>query len=155
MLLNCGVGENSWESLGLQADQTGPSYRKSVLNIHWKDWSWSWSSNTLTTWWEKPSNWERPWCWEILKTKISEWLRLRWLGWHHRLSGHEFDHALGVSEEQGNLVFCSPLDQIQTGLNEWTTSRQRPYPVTKISSKTKAFSFQCMTKFTTNKKNKK
>ena len=30
--------------------------------------------------------------------------------WHHRLSGHEFDHALGVSEEQGNLVFCSPLD---------------------------------------------
>ena len=30
--------------------------------------------------------------------------------WHHRLRGHEFDHALGVSEEQGNLVFCSPLD---------------------------------------------
>ena len=25
MLLNCGVGENSWESLGLQGDQTGQS----------------------------------------------------------------------------------------------------------------------------------
>jgi len=25
MLLNCGVGEDSWESLGLQGDQTGPS----------------------------------------------------------------------------------------------------------------------------------
>ena len=24
--------------------------RKSVLNIHWKDWCWSWSSNTLATW---------------------------------------------------------------------------------------------------------
>ena len=25
MLLNCGVGENSWESLGLQGDPTSPS----------------------------------------------------------------------------------------------------------------------------------
>ena len=25
MLLNCGVGEESWESLGLQGDQTSPS----------------------------------------------------------------------------------------------------------------------------------
>ena len=24
--------------------------RKSVLNIHWKDWWWSWNSNTLATW---------------------------------------------------------------------------------------------------------
>ena len=31
MLLNCGVGEDSEESLGLQGDW------KSVLNIHWKD----------------------------------------------------------------------------------------------------------------------
>ena len=38
MLLNCGVGEDSWESLGLQGDPTTPSLRKLVLNIHWKDW---------------------------------------------------------------------------------------------------------------------
>ena len=36
MLLNCGVGEDSWESLGLPGDQTSPSWRKKVLNIHWK-----------------------------------------------------------------------------------------------------------------------
>ena len=35
MLLNCGVGEDSRESLGLQGDPT--ILRKSVLNIHWKD----------------------------------------------------------------------------------------------------------------------
>ena len=35
--LNCGVGEDSWESLGLQDDKTSQSQRKSVLNIHWKD----------------------------------------------------------------------------------------------------------------------
>ena len=37
MLLNCGVVEDSSESLGLQGDRTSPSYRKSVLNIHWQD----------------------------------------------------------------------------------------------------------------------
>ena len=47
MLLNCGVGEDSWESLGWQRDPTSPSKRRSVLNIHWKDWSWSWSSNMM------------------------------------------------------------------------------------------------------------
>ena len=50
MLSNCGVGEDSWESLGLQGDQTSQSKRKSTLNILWKDWCWSWSSITLPTW---------------------------------------------------------------------------------------------------------
>ena len=40
--------------------------RKSVLNIHWKDWCWSWNSNTLATWCEEPTHWKRPWCWEGL-----------------------------------------------------------------------------------------
>ena len=31
MLLNCGVGEDSWESLGLQGDPTSPFWRRSVL----------------------------------------------------------------------------------------------------------------------------
>ena len=43
MLLNCGVGEDSWVPLG-QLDLTSPSWRKAVLNIHWNDWCWSWNS---------------------------------------------------------------------------------------------------------------
>ena len=35
---------------GQQGDQTSPSQRKPTLNIHWQDWCWSWSSNTLDTW---------------------------------------------------------------------------------------------------------
>ena len=66
MLLNCGVGEDSWESLRLQGDPTSQSQRKSVLNIHWKDWCWS--SNTLATWCEELTHWKRPWCWEKLKS---------------------------------------------------------------------------------------
>ena len=41
--------------------------KKSVLNIHWKNWCWSWNSNTLATWCEELSPWKRPWCWERLK----------------------------------------------------------------------------------------
>ena len=67
MLLNCGVGEDSWESLGLQGDPTSPSLRKSILNNHWKDWCWSWNSNNLATWCEELTHWKRPWCWERLK----------------------------------------------------------------------------------------
>ena len=56
------------ESLGHQGDQTSHSKRKSTLNIHWKDWCWSWSSNTLATWCEEPTHWKRLWYWEILRT---------------------------------------------------------------------------------------
>ena len=66
-LLNCGVGEDSLESLGLQGDPTSPSWRRSVLNIHWKDWCWRWNSNTLATWCKELTHWERPCCWKRLK----------------------------------------------------------------------------------------
>ena len=41
--------------------------KKSVLNTHWKDWCWSWNSNTLTTWCKELTHLKRPWCWERLK----------------------------------------------------------------------------------------
>ena len=87
MLLNCGVGEDSWESLGLKGDQTCQSQRKSVLNFHWKDWCWSWSSNTLATY---AKNWligkdpdaEKDWRWEEKGMTENEMA-----GWHHQLDG--------------------------------------------------------------------
>ena len=30
------------------------------------------------------------------------------VGWHHRLTGHEFEQAPGVSNGQGSLACCSP-----------------------------------------------
>ena len=35
--------------------------------IHWRDWCWGWSSNSLATWCEELTHWKRPWCWEWLK----------------------------------------------------------------------------------------
>ena len=67
MLLNCGVGEDSWEPLGLQGDPTSPFQRRTVLGVLWKDWCWSWSSSILATWWDELTHLKRPWCWERLK----------------------------------------------------------------------------------------
>ena len=80
MLLNCGVGEDSWESIGLQGDPTSPSLRKSALNIHWKEWCWSWNSNTLATWCEELTHWINPWSWERSKAGREEDDR-GWDGW--------------------------------------------------------------------------
>ena len=66
ILLTCGVGEDSWESLGLQGDPASPSSRISVLGVHRKDWCWSWNSNSLATSCEGLTHWKRPWCWEGL-----------------------------------------------------------------------------------------
>ena len=41
--------------------------KKSVLNVHWKDWSWSWNSASLATWCEELAHWKRPRFWERLK----------------------------------------------------------------------------------------
>ena len=67
MLLNCAVREDFWESLGLQGGPTSPSWRRSVLGVHWKDWCWRWNSNTLATWCEELTHLKRPWCWERLR----------------------------------------------------------------------------------------
>ena len=38
-----------------------------VGKVHWKDWCWSLSSNTLVTWCKEQTHWKRSWCWERLK----------------------------------------------------------------------------------------
>ena len=54
--------------------------KRSVLNIHWKDWCWRWNSNTLATWCEELTHLKRPWCWEWLKAGGEGDLR-GWDGW--------------------------------------------------------------------------
>ena len=59
-------------------------------NLHWKDWCWSWSSNTLATWWEELTHWKNPGAgkdWWQEKQGMTE---DEMVGWHQRLTGHEF-----------------------------------------------------------------
>ena len=85
--------------------------KKSTLNIHWKDWCWSWSSNTLATdakSWLTGKNPDvgKDWGQEKKGTTEDEMV-----GWHHWPNGYEFEQILGASEGQGSLARCSPWDQ--------------------------------------------
>ena len=45
------------------------------------------------------------------------------VGWHHHLDGHEFKQALGIGDEQGSLVCCSPWSHKESDIPEqlnWT-----------------------------------
>ena len=60
------------------------------LNIHWKNWCWSWNANTwppdAKSWliWKYPDA-GKDWRQEEKGTTEAEMV-----GWHHRLNGHEF-----------------------------------------------------------------
>ena len=58
---------------------------------YWKDWCWSWSSNTLATWCEELIHWKRPWSWVRLKARGEVGNRGWVVGWHLQLNGHEFE----------------------------------------------------------------
>ena len=78
MFLNCGVGEDSWESLGLQGDPTSLSKRRSVLGVHWKIWCWSW--NSIGHLMQRADSFEKT----LMLGKIEGrrrrgWQRIRWL----------------------------------------------------------------------------
>ena len=62
MLLNCGVGEDSWEPLGLQGNQENQSW----IFVGRID-AEAETLNTLATWCKQLTHWKRPWCWERLK----------------------------------------------------------------------------------------
>ena len=68
MLLNCGIGDDSWESLGLQGDPSSPFYSLKEISPEYslEGLILKLKLNTLATWCEL-THLNRPWCWERLK----------------------------------------------------------------------------------------
>ena len=105
-VLNCGVGEDSWESLELQGDPTSPFWRRSVwmfigrtdaeaeTPILWPPHVKSWLIG-------KDSGAGRDWGQEEKGMTEDEMA-----GWHHWLNGHEFEWTPGVGDRQGGLECC-------------------------------------------------
>ena len=93
----CNLRKSSQSNEDPAQPQTNKYSCSRTLNIHWKDWCWSWNSNTLATWCEELTHWKRPWCWEWLKAKGEGVAEDEMVRWHHQLNGHEFEQTLGDS----------------------------------------------------------
>ena len=56
--------------------------------------------------------------------------RMRWVGWVHRLNGHEFGWTLGVGDGQGGLACCGSWGHKELDVSEWlswTIKKKNPW----------------------------
>ena len=131
MLLNCGVGEDSWEFLGHQGDPNGPSKG---------DQSWVFIGRTdveaetpiilppaAKSWLiGKDPDAGKDWGKEEKGTTEDEMV-----GWRHWLNGREFGWTPGVGDGQRGLVCCSSWGLKESDTIEWlnwTELRLFKYP---------------------------
>ena len=133
MLLNCGFGEGSWKSLGLQGDPTVPSKG---------DQSWVFIGGTdveaeIPVLWPPDSKrwliWKDPdarkeWRWEEKGTTENEMV-----GWHYRLEGLEFEQLrLLVMDREAWRAAVPEITKSQKRLSDWTEQKElegdRTYP---------------------------
>ena len=117
-LLNCGAGDNSWESFYFIF------FLRVILNTKWSSQSilkkinpddsleglmLTQVSNMLVTWCKERTPWKRPWFWERLKPK---WGRGK--GWNGLRASptqwHEFEQTMGDSGGQRSLACCNSWD---------------------------------------------
>ena len=141
MLLNCGVEEDSWESLGLQE----------IKPVHPKgNQSWIFIGRTA-------AEAETPILWP---PDVKSWLIWKgpdagkdWgqeekvmtedemVGWHHWLNGYEFEQAPAVGDGQGRLARCGSGDCKGVG-HDWTAACEASLSITNSQSLIKFMSFE-------------
>ena len=127
MLLNCGVGEDSCESLDCKEIQ--PVLPKGDLSWVFIG-SFSFTDVEAVTpilWPPDAKSWligkdpdaGKDWGQEEKGMTEDEMV-----GWHHQLDGHGFGWTPGVGDGQGGLVCCGFMEsQSQTRLSNWTEPR--------------------------------
>ena len=118
MFLNCGVGEDSWESLDCKEIQpVHPKGNQSWIFIGRDDAE----AETPILWLSDVKNWltgkdpdaGKDWRWEKGMTEDEM------VGWHHWLDGHEFEWTPGVGDGQGSLVCCDSWGHKESETTEW------------------------------------
>ena len=119
MLWNCGVGEDSGETLNCKEIKpvnpkgnqswifTGRTDAEAETPIPWPPAAKSWligkDPDAGKDWREEKKG--------VTENEV--------IGWHVRLDGHEFEQALGVGDGQGSLARCSPWGRKELDMTEW------------------------------------
>ena len=121
MLLNSVVGEDSWESLGLQGDPTSPSEGDQPWDFFGRNDA---KAETPVLWPPHEKNWligkdsdaGRDWGQEEKGTAEDEMA-----GWHHWLDGRESGWTPGVGDGQGGLrAAIHGVSKSRTRLSDWS-----------------------------------
>ena len=105
MLLNCGVGEDSWERVPWTA-------RRSKGNPLWMFIGRTDAEAETPILWppgvKKWLIWKDPDVGKVLRQEEKGTTEHETVGWHHRLNRHEIEWTPGVRDGQGGLACCSP-----------------------------------------------
>ena len=123
MLLNCGVGEDSWDCREIQPVHSkghqpwvffGRNDAKAETPVLWPPHAKSWLLEKT----DAGRDWEQ----EGKGTTEDEMA-----GWHHWLDGHEFEWTLGDGDGQGGLACCDSWGRKESDTTErlnWTELNQ-------------------------------
>ena len=127
MLLNCGVGADSWESLGLQEIKAvNPKGNQSWIFIGKTDAE----AEAPILWPPEAKNWligKDPDAGKNWRQEVKGMAEDEMVGWHHWLDGQEFEQAPGNGDGQGSLECCSPWGHKKLDMTEgrnWTELRE-------------------------------
>ena len=74
------------------------------------------------------------------RKKEKQRMRMKMVGWHHRLNGHEFEQTPGESKRQGSLACCSSWGHKELDMTEWLNSRTQLKPLGQKNN----FTLDCM-----------
>ena len=120
MLLNCGVGEGSWESLGIARrpnqsilEEISPEYPLAGLMLKLKLQYFSHLMQRTDSL-EKTLMLRKDWKLEEKQTTEDEMV-----GWYHRLNAYEFEQTHRDSEGQGSLACCCSRGHTEMDTTEW------------------------------------
>ena len=91
--------------------------------MHWKDWCWSWSSDTLATWCKELIHWKRARYWERLKARRERDDR-GWNGWMASLTQWTWVWANSemMKEREAWHTAVRGVKKRHTPLSDWTTT---------------------------------
>ena len=104
MLLNCGVGEDSWESPCKEIKSVNPKGNQSWIFIGRTD------AETPIRWPPDAKNWrlgKGPDAGKDWRQEEKGMTEDETVGWYHWLDGREFEQAPGVGDGHGALACCS------------------------------------------------